>query len=154
MEFFSELSKENSVHSLDLLGMGCSGKPDIQWFKLNEQQAVDVMVESLEQWRKAMKLTKMNLVGHSLGSLFSFSYAKKYPQHVSSIIGMATPCIVKEPIEFDASKLKLPIKRKMMKWFWTFMNKKHIKGHTAFSMMPMRTIISYWLKGRSNYTEE
>ena len=112
------------------------------------------MVESIEKWRAKLGLTNLNLVGHSLGSLFTFSYAKKYPQHVSNIIGMATPCVTKEPVTFDASKLKLPLKRKMMKWFWTFMNKKIITGHTAFSMMPLRTITNFWLKGRSNYTKE
>lgn len=154
LTFFNQLSKHYSVHSIDLLGMGCSGKPDISWEKLNEFQAVDIMVKSIEQWRAKIGIEKINFVGHSLGSLFSLAYAKQYPQRVGSIIGMSTPCVAPEPVEFDASKLKLPLKRKMMKWFWTFMNKKYIKGHTAFSMMPLRTVINFWLNGRQSYSEE
>lgn len=112
------------------------------------------MVTSLELLRQSLEITALNIIGHSLGSLFSIIYAAKYPQHVNSIIALSLPCVMKPPEEFDPKKLKLPLKRKLMKYFWTFMNKKYITGHTAFSMMPMRKVISYWLNGRVEYKPE
>lgn len=96
------------------------------------------MVSSFELLRKGIGLSEMNIVGHSLGALFSLSYARKYPQHVNSIMALSAPCVIKKPEEFDPKKLKLPLKRRLMKYFWTFMDKKYIQGHTAFSMMPLR----------------
>lgn len=69
-------------------------------------------------------------------------------------MALSVPCMIKKPEEFDPKKLKLPLKRKLMKYFWTFMDKKYIQGHTAFSMMPLRLITKYWLNGRAIYKEE
>lgn len=43
-------------------------------------------VEDIEGLRKAMGLTKINLLGHSYGSLVSQGYAIKYPQNLSHLI--------------------------------------------------------------------
>ena len=134
--------------------MGCSGKPSIKWPKLNGLQVVSIQVEAIEQLRQALGIVKFNFVGHSLGSLYQICYAQNYPNNVESLIGMSTPCMIAEPIQFDSKLLKLPMKRKMMKWFWEFMDKQYITGHTAFSMMPLKQLINFWLKGRSNYSTE
>ena len=47
-------------------------------------------MESLEKWRKAMKLEKFVLLGHSLGGYISCCYALQYPQHVEKLI-LASP---------------------------------------------------------------
>lgn len=43
-------------------------------------------VEDLEALRKALKLEKMNLLGHSWGGLLAMEYAITYPQRVKSLI--------------------------------------------------------------------
>lgn len=154
LDFKTQLSKFFSIHSVDLLGMGCSGKPNIKWIKLSAKQIVEIYVSSLEQWREGMGIEKLDFVGHSLGSYFSTFYAAKYPERVNSICGMSTPCATAPPPGFDPKKLKLNTKRKLMYYFWSFMNMRYVKGYTAFSAMPMKKILSFWLKGRMNYSEE
>ncbi|HEX5024793.1 MAG TPA: alpha/beta hydrolase [Agriterribacter sp.] len=43
-------------------------------------------IEDIEGLRKAMRLDKINLLGHSYGSLVAQGYAVKYGQHVSHLI--------------------------------------------------------------------
>jgi len=52
-------------------------------------------VESLELWRRKMKLSKMNLLGHSLGGYISTKYAAIYPERVSRLI-LLSPLGVEE----------------------------------------------------------
>jgi proline iminopeptidase len=47
---------------------------------------MDYFVEDLEGTRKALKLDKMNLLGHSWGGLISMFYAIKYPDNLNSLI--------------------------------------------------------------------
>ena len=152
--FLNNLSESYNVFGIDLLGMGCSGRPDIPWAKLTSSQVIDTYVESIEQWRKHMKLEKLNLIGHSFGAYFSIFYTKKYTERVASLTLFSVPCATTEPERFKQKMktMKLSFKRKMMYYFWTFMNKKYISGYTAFSSLPMKTILNFWLKGRSDYT--
>ena len=69
------------IHSLDLLGWGLSSRP-----KFLVDQAEDFFVESLEAWRRAHKMDKMILAGHSMGGYLSIAYCEKYPQHVERLI--------------------------------------------------------------------
>lgn len=154
LDFKTHLSQYFTIHSIDLLGMGCSGKPDIQWIKLSAKQIVEIYVSSLEQWREGMNIEKLDFVGHSLGSYFATFYAAKYPNRVNSVCGMSTPCATAPPPHFNPKNLKLNAKRKLMYYFWNFMNKRIVKGHTAFSSMPMRKILNFWLKGRMNCSDE
>lgn len=43
-------------------------------------------IEDLEELRKAMKLNKINVLGHSYGTVVAQGYAIKYPQNVSRLI--------------------------------------------------------------------
>ena len=43
-------------------------------------------IDDVEELRKAMKLDKINVLGHSYGSVVAQGYAIKYPQHVSRLI--------------------------------------------------------------------
>jgi proline iminopeptidase len=47
---------------------------------------IDAFVEDVEGVRKAFKIAKMNLLGHSWGALLAMFHAVKYPQHLRSLI--------------------------------------------------------------------
>ena len=47
---------------------------------------VDQFVEDLEEFRKAMGLKKINLLGHSWGGLLAMNYAIKYPDQLDAVI--------------------------------------------------------------------
>lgn len=157
-EFFEELAEEFTVYGIDLLGQGCSGKPDIDYINLSGKQCVDLFVESLEAWREKMGLTKFHIHAHSMGAYFASFYCHKYPEHVESfsLISCAGMTTMSESFrESHKAGLKgYEIKRKLMYKFWHFMNKGYLRGWSAFSFMPLKFLLSHWMQGRQNYTEE
>jgi len=46
----------------------------------------DLLVDDLEELRKAFGIEKMNIVGHSWGGLLGMYYASKYPQNVKRLL--------------------------------------------------------------------
>ncbi|KAG5266653.1 hypothetical protein AALO_G00234640 [Alosa alosa] len=77
------LSCSRTVHAFDLLGFGRSSRPD---FPMDAKQAEDQWVTSIEQWRQAMGVELMILLGHSLGGYLVTSYAIRYPDRVAHLI--------------------------------------------------------------------
>lgn len=88
--------------AIDWLGMGLSSRPPFPTKKSSNEiddrpeRAEAFFVESLEEWRKAMKLESFVLAGHSLGGYLSVCYALKYPQRVEKLI-LLSPVGVPEP---------------------------------------------------------
>ena len=74
-------SLSHDYHCLapDLLGFGESEIPDIHY-------SIDVQVESLAEFMKALKLERVYLVGDTLGAWIAASYALKYPERVLGLI--------------------------------------------------------------------
>ncbi|BAY79655.1 alpha/beta hydrolase fold protein (plasmid) [Nostoc linckia NIES-25] len=66
----------------DLLGFGESENPNIH-------HSIDLQVECLAEFLQAVKLEKVYLVGHSLGSWIAASYALKYPENVNGMVLLA-----------------------------------------------------------------
>ena len=63
------------VTSIDLLGMGCSGRPN---FELKTaQQCIDYFILSIEAWVQATKYNEepFYILGHSLGGYLSVLYS-------------------------------------------------------------------------------
>ncbi|KAJ8387622.1 hypothetical protein AAFF_G00151720 [Aldrovandia affinis] len=71
------------VFAFDLLGFGRSSRPH---FPSDPAQAEDQSVHSIEQWRQAVGVEHMILLGHSLGGYLATSYAIQYPERVSHLI--------------------------------------------------------------------
>lgn len=64
------------VYALDLLGFGRSSRPV---FSSDAQEVEEQFVQSLEDWRKAVGLEYMILLGHHFGGYVSTAYALQYP---------------------------------------------------------------------------
>jgi proline iminopeptidase len=78
---FQELSKYHKLIFYDQRGSGKSGgKVD------SLSITIDNFISDLEGLRKALHIQKMNLFGHSWGTLLGMYYACRYPEHVKSII--------------------------------------------------------------------
>ncbi|GBG91879.1 hypothetical protein CBR_g53937 [Chara braunii] len=91
---FDSLAQRFRLHALDLIGWGLSDRPE---FPCKTTEETEIWFrDSLEEWRKAMGIDKMILMGHSFGGYVSFIYALQYPQHVQHLIlvgpaGFGTP---------------------------------------------------------------
>lgn len=71
------LCRSRPVHAFDLLGFGRSSRPH---FPSDATLAEEQYVSSFEQWRQAMGLERMILLGHSLGGYLATAYAIQYPE--------------------------------------------------------------------------
>jgi abhydrolase domain-containing protein 5 len=80
---FKYLVDKYHVIAIDLLGMGCSSRPE--FLAKSTAEAGLFFVESLELWRRKIGLKDMNLVCHSLGSYIGVKYSHFYPQNVKSL---------------------------------------------------------------------
>ncbi|MED6272226.1 hypothetical protein CHARACLAT_027986, partial [Characodon lateralis] len=70
------LSRSRTVYAFDLLGFGRSSRPN---FPSDAAKAEEQFVNSIEQWRQAVGLDNMILLGHSLGGYLATSYAIQHP---------------------------------------------------------------------------
>ncbi|PWA17430.1 hypothetical protein CCH79_00011404 [Gambusia affinis] len=77
------LSRSRTVYAFDLLGFGRSSRPS---FPSDAAKAEEQFVDSIEQWRQAVGLENMILLGHSLGGYLATSYAIQHPSRVSHLI--------------------------------------------------------------------
>ena len=80
-------------------------------------EAESQLVDSIDEWRKQMQLSKVILLGHSMGGFIASAYALKYPDHVSHVI-LADP--------------------------WGFPDQPSGDGSTGSSIRPR---IPLWIKG-------
>ncbi|RNA25617.1 1-acylglycerol-3-phosphate O-acyltransferase ABHD5-like isoform X4, partial [Brachionus plicatilis] len=77
------LSESRPLYAFDLLGFGRSSRPN---FSSDPIVAETQFVESIEDWRKEMKIEQFILLGHSFGGYLSTAYSIKYPQRVRALI--------------------------------------------------------------------
>lgn len=77
------LSRSRPVYAFDLLGFGRSSRPA---FPPDPALAEERFVSSMEQWREALGLEDMILLGHSLGGYLATAYTIQHPSRVSHLI--------------------------------------------------------------------
>ncbi|KAL0472176.1 alpha/beta hydrolase [Neurospora intermedia] len=87
------------LYSLDMLGMGNSARPPFKIHAKDQQgkirEAEAWFIDALEEWRKARKIERFTLMGHSLGGYLAVSYALKYPGRLNKLI-LASPAGIPE----------------------------------------------------------
>lgn len=95
------------LYALDMLGMGNSSRPP---FKIHAKEKEDQVIEAeswfidaLEEWRKARKIERFTLLGHSLGGYLAVSYAIKYPGRLKKLILASPVGIPEDPYAVNAS---------------------------------------------------
>ena len=74
------LEAANRLIYLDQRG---SGRSEKHWKK---EYSLPLMVDDLEQLRRAWGVERMALVGHSFGTVLALEYAAKYPERVSHLV--------------------------------------------------------------------
>ncbi|XP_053370969.1 1-acylglycerol-3-phosphate O-acyltransferase ABHD5 [Clarias gariepinus] len=72
-----------AVYALDLLGFGQSSRPVAG---SHAQEVEEMFVQSLEEWREAVGVELMILLGHDLGGFVSTAYALTHPHRVKNLI--------------------------------------------------------------------
>ncbi len=73
------LARKNQVVTLDLPGHGKSGMPRGEF-------SMDLFAKAIEGVRREVKVDKMILVGHSMGTPVIRQYARLFPQHVAALV--------------------------------------------------------------------
>lgn len=73
---FGDLCTDRPVYAFDLLGFGRSSRPR---FDSDAEEVENQFVESIEEWRCALGLDKVILLGHNLGGFLAAAYSLKYP---------------------------------------------------------------------------
>jgi len=77
------LSQHRALYTFDLLGFGQSSRPK---FSQKTSKAEEQFISSIEEWREALGIKKMILLGHSFGGYLAAGYTLKYPNRVKSLL--------------------------------------------------------------------
>ena len=95
------------LYALDMLGMGNSSRPAFKIHASDKDAKIDEaenwFIDALEEWRKARKIERFTLLGHSLGGYMAASYAIKYPGHLKKLILASPVGIPEDPYAVNAS---------------------------------------------------
>ena len=113
LQFYKNLDhlhSARSVHALDLPGFGRSTR---QPFPRHSDNAEQKFVDYLEVWRKAMRLERFVLLGHSFGAYIACAYTLQYPERVRHLI-LVDPWGFAQPPNEQEVKDKF----KQTSWFW------------------------------------
>jgi proline iminopeptidase len=98
------LARRNRLVFIDERGGGKSPK-----LENPAEYTVDNMVEDVEAVRKALRLGKINLLGHSCGGVLAQAYALKYQKNLSHLVLCSTFHSTKQMNEvFRTMKAKMP----------------------------------------------
>uniref|UniRef100_T1J514 1-acylglycerol-3-phosphate O-acyltransferase ABHD5 n=1 Tax=Strigamia maritima TaxID=126957 RepID=T1J514_STRMM len=99
------LAKNRPVYAFDLLGFGRSSRPR---FSSDAQEAELQLVDSIEDWRKELKLDKFIILGHSMGGFLASAYSLRYPDRVKQLI-LADPWGFPESPKNSQQPRQLPL---------------------------------------------
>ena len=89
-------------HRMVYLDQRGSGRSEKHWAK---RYSLDLMVDDLEQLRRLWGVERMDLIGHSFGTVLALEYAARYPQRVSHLVLSGT--VVDFPAILDLGCVRL-----------------------------------------------
>ena len=89
-------------HRMIYLDQRGSGRSEKHWAK---RYSLDLMVDDLEKLRRLWGVERMDLIGHSFGTVLALEYAARYPQHVSHLVLSGT--VVDFPAILDLACARL-----------------------------------------------
>lgn len=92
-EFVPELSKNNRVICIDLLGHGKTGC-------LGYIHTMELMAETVKQVLNHLKINQATLIGHSMGGYVCLAFAENYPEIVKGV------CLMNSTINEDSLERK------------------------------------------------
>lgn len=84
----------------DLIGMGASDKPDIEYTVFDHIEYLDAFIDSLQ-------LKNITLVVHGWGSVIGFDYARRHPENVAAIVFYEA--FIRPDMDWDT--LSLPVQQ-------------------------------------------
>jgi proline iminopeptidase len=85
---------------LDQRGAGRSERP---W---NNAYSIDLLVDDLEQLRRAWRVPRIAVIGHSFGTVLAMEYAAKYPDHVSHVVLAASVPDIQGAFDVQCARLE------------------------------------------------
>jgi len=77
------LARDRPLYAIDVLGFGRSSRVS---FSHDPTDVETQFVQSIEDWRQAVGIDRMILLGHSLGGYLATSYALSHAEHVQHLI--------------------------------------------------------------------
>ncbi|KAI9915170.1 hypothetical protein PsorP6_008328 [Peronosclerospora sorghi] len=72
------------VYAVEWKGVGRSDRP--KWCPKSDEEMDDFFIESLEEWRRELDLSRFILCGHSMGAMYSTYFAEKYSDRIEHLI--------------------------------------------------------------------
>ena len=106
------LSEDYRVISVDLPGFGLTGEDTSGIY--NDQRSVEV----LEAFLKKLKITKVVLVGNSMGGKFAWQFAARYPNQVSKLVLISPDGYASHGIEYG-KKSEVPAIAQLYRYFFS-----------------------------------
>lgn len=85
---------------LDQRGAGRSERP---W---NDAYSLELMVDDLEQLRRAWGVERIAVVGHSFGSILALEYAARHPEHTARVVLTAAAPDLPAAMELQCDRLE------------------------------------------------
>lgn len=155
-EMLSLIGESRRVYSVDMLGMGLSGKPSIKYATLSTEQVIRLFIDSIDAWATEIGLQTFHLVGHSLGGYICAHFAQKKPQRLASLTLLSPGGMVKEPDDFQArlkAKKGISVFTKIVKGMWWTLNKGWVSTNTMGRFLPTNYMVNKWSKDRFNYQD-
>ena len=106
------LSEDYRVISVDLPGFGLTGEDPSGIY--TDQRSVEV----LEAFLKELKITKVVLVGNSMGGKFAWQFAARYPNQVSKLVLISPDGYASPGIEYG-KKAEVPAIAELYRYFFS-----------------------------------
>jgi proline iminopeptidase len=94
------LERDHRMVYLDQRGAGRSERP---W---NNAYSIDLLLEDLEQLRRAWRVPRIAVIGHSFGSVLAMEYGARYPDRVSHIVLAASVPDIQGAWEVQCTRLE------------------------------------------------